>query len=112
MDDEAVRRLMRQAMDGDEPGLGPLLIGGAVSAARRIRRRRRLTSAGAAVVAPGLVVVLLATGALTPGQGGGGHGPAAARFAARTAYVANYGSSSVTPISIATNKAGKAIRVI
>ncbi len=67
MTETAVRDLMRQAMTGNEPPMGPVL-GQAVRAARRVRRQRQAASAAAAaVIAVGLVVGV-------PAIGGPGHG--------------------------------------
>jgi hypothetical protein len=67
MTESAVRDLMRQAMAGDEPQMGPVL-GKAVRAARRARRQRRAASVAAAVV----ITVGLVVGASA--VGGPGHG--------------------------------------
>jgi hypothetical protein len=67
MTETAVRDLMRQAMAGYEPQMGPVL-GKAVRAARRARRQRQAASAAAAV----LITVGLAVG--VSAVGGPGHG--------------------------------------
>jgi hypothetical protein len=67
MTETAVRDLMRQAMAGDEPAMGPVL-GRALRAARRARRQRLAASATAgAAMAVCLVVGLSVVGG--PGNG-------------------------------------------
>jgi hypothetical protein len=67
MTETAVRDLMREAMAGYDPPMGPVL-GKAVRAARRARRQRQVTSVAVAVlIAVGLVVGVSAVGG--PGHG-------------------------------------------
>jgi hypothetical protein len=67
MTETGVRDLMRQAMAGYEPPMGPVL-GKAVRAARRARRQRQAASVAAAVlITVGLVVGLPAVGRLGHG---------------------------------------------
>ena len=110
MDEKLLRELLGRALSA-EPPLGPVARN-ALGAGIRLRRRRRAqgTAACAAVLAAAVFVVPALTGTSRPGPALPAH-PAPP---ARVVYVANLysgPSSSVTPISIATNTPGKPIKV-
>ena len=82
MNETTVKDLLRQAMAGDEPPVGPQIVGGAVRAARSARRRQVAGAIVAvAAIAPGLAFGVPAIAhALAPpaaGQHGYGLTPAA-----------------------------------
>jgi hypothetical protein len=82
MNETSVKDLLRQAMAGDEPPVGPQIVGGAVRAARSARRRQVAGAIVAvAAIAPGLAFGVPAIAhALAPpaaGQHGYGLTPAA-----------------------------------
>ena len=68
MNETAVRDLLQQAMDGDEPPIGPQIVSGAVRAASRTRRRQLAAGIGVtAAIVPALAFgVPAAAGALAP----------------------------------------------
>ena len=104
MDEGTLRELLAHA--SAEPPVGPMA-GKALAAGIRLRRRRRIQAtaacAGVIVVACVAVPVLTRASARPPAPVQGLRPP--------TAYIANSNSNTLTPISTATNKAGKPIWV-
>jgi hypothetical protein len=111
MDELSLRALLERATS-PEPPLGHL-VGNSLRAGRKLRQRRRAT--GAAALSAAAIVAVSAVPVLTSGAGpkASKQGPAVVAMPpadARTAYVAT-NSSTVVPISLATNAAGMPIAV-
>jgi DNA-binding beta-propeller fold protein YncE len=103
MNETTLRALLDQATD-DEPPIGQLARN-ALQAGLRLRRRRRVT--GAAMSATAVVVLAGGIPALTSGASG----PARAGHPVKgMAYVATE-TQTVVPIELATNAAGKPIKL-
>src|SRR5258708_8294428 len=111
MDEDRMRALLDRAAAADQPPTRVNRARARLAGTRRRRIRRAVipaASAGALATAAALIV----TGTLAFGASGSpGHDQVAARSAAQTVYVGNQASDIVTPVSTATNKAGKAISV-
>src|SRR5258708_20914964 len=111
MDEDRMRALLDRAAAADQPTT-TVNIGRARLAGTRRRRIRRAVIPAASAGALATAAALIVTGTLAFGASGSpGHDPVAARSAAQTVYVGNQASDIVTPVSTATNKAGKPIPV-
>jgi hyaluronoglucosaminidase len=103
MDEDRVRTLLDRAALADQPPSTVNIARARLVGARR-RRITRVVIPAASTGGLATAVALILTGTLGFGASGDRAAPAA-----QTAYVANYDSGTVTPISTATNKAGRAI---
>ena len=105
MDETSLRRLLDRALD-HEPPMGPVAHQ-SLQAGLRLRRRRRAGNATAGVAA--IAVIAAAIPAVI---GGLGHNPAGLRTGPRevVVYIGSDHEDTVTPISAATNIAGRPIK--
>ena len=105
MDEQSLRELLDSTLIR-EPPIGPVARNSLRAGIRLRRRRRAGETAGAVALLTGIAVAIPAiTGAL-------GNTPAAPHAAHRPiAYVSDNSTDTVTPITTATNTAGKPIKV-
>jgi hypothetical protein len=107
MSETAVRDLLEQAMAGDEPPIGPDLLGGAVRAAGRARRRQAVAGIGvAAAMVPVLAFGVPAlAGVLSPAAPG--HQGGSATTSSATTGPAGIGAPGIGPAAARSAIAGR-----